>query len=51
MLTGYEQPKYFASLIKASDVFFFFFFFFTNNTPGYFTSTYTLIVTYSIQRP
>ena len=23
MLTGYEQPKYFASLIKASDVFFF----------------------------
>ena len=49
MLTGYEQPKYFASLIKASDVFFLFVF--TNNTPGYFTSTYTLIVTYSIQCP
>ena len=23
MLTGYKQPKYFVSLIKASDVFFF----------------------------
>ena len=48
MLTGYKQPKYFVSLIKASDVFFFCF---TNNTPGYFTSNYTLIVRYSIQCP